>query len=214
DAANVAAFRDAAGPNFPRMTNFSFDYGNSHWLILDSNPYVDFTGPELTRWVDEDLKAAKSATWKFVAFHHPGFSSSRTHFQEQQMRVMAELSERNKVDVVFTGQVHNYKRSYPLYSKVGAKNGRVVDGEWKLDKKYDGEAHTKPDGIIYLVSGGGGAKLYNPEQQSDPASLQTFTCKYIADTHSLTQAFVNGSYIRFKQISQDGKELDAFTITK
>ena len=29
------------------MTNFSFDYGNSHWLVLDSNPYVDLTGPEL-----------------------------------------------------------------------------------------------------------------------------------------------------------------------
>lgn len=189
------------------MTNFSFDYGNSHWLILDSNPYVDFTGPDLTAWVEEDLKTAKNATWKFVAFHHPGFSSSRTHFQEQQMRVMAELFERNKVDVVFTGHVHNYQRTYPLYFKAGANNGHAVDGTWKLDKKYDGVTRTKPDGIIYLVSGAGGAKLYNPEQQSDPASQQEFT----ADTHSLTHAFVNGEYIRFRQISQDGKELDAFT---
>ena len=130
------------------------------------------------------------------------------------MRVMAELFERNKVDVVFTGHVHNYQRTFPLYFKATGKNGRAVDGEWKLDKKYDGAARTKPDGIIYLVSGAGGAKLYNPEQQSDPASLQEFTSKYIADTHSLTSAFVNGDYIRFRQISQDGKELDAFTVTK
>lgn len=76
------------------------------------------------------------------------------------------------------------------------------------------ERLSKPDGIMYLVSGAGGAKLYNPEQQSDPASQQEFTYKYIADTHSLTQALVNGDYIRFRQISQDGKEVDAFTVTK
>ena len=32
---------------YPRMTNFSFDYGNAHWTIVDSNPYVDWTDPEL-----------------------------------------------------------------------------------------------------------------------------------------------------------------------
>jgi acid phosphatase type 7 len=214
DASTVDAFHTAAGANFPRMTNFSFDYGNSHWVVLDSNPYTDVTSPEFTEWVDSDLKAAKDAKWKFVAFHHPGFNSSRTHLQEQEMRLLASIFEKNKVDVVFTGHVHNYQRSYPLYFKPGKTTGRAVAGEWKLDKKYDGATRTQPDGIIYLVSGGGGAKLYNPEQQNDPSSLQEFTYKYIADTHSLTYAVVNGSFLRIKQISENGTEVDAFTLTK
>jgi hypothetical protein len=41
-----------------------------------------------------------------------GFNSSRTHFEEQQMRLMSEIFERNKVDIVFTGHVHNYQRTF------------------------------------------------------------------------------------------------------
>src|SRR5579883_1119175 len=45
--ANRRAFLDAAGPAYPRMANFSFDYGNAHWMVLDSNPYVDWHDPDL-----------------------------------------------------------------------------------------------------------------------------------------------------------------------
>ena len=61
-----------------------------------------------------DLAAAKGATWRFVSFHQPGFNSSKTHFGEQYMRVLAPIFEDGKVDVVFNGHVHNYQRSYPL----------------------------------------------------------------------------------------------------
>jgi hypothetical protein len=213
-AANVDAFRKGAGPNFPRMTNFSFDYGNSHWIVLDSNPYVDVRAPDLVKWFEDDMKTAKDAKWRFVAFHHPGFNSSRTHFQEQQMREMAEVFERNKVDVVFTGHVHNYQRSYPLLFQAKQKRGRLVEGSWQLDTRYDGKHRTKPEGIIYLVTGGGGAKLYNPEQQNDPRSLQEFTTRYVADTHSLTYASVDGGKLTVRQISKEGKEVDRFEVTK
>ena len=29
------------------MANFSFDYGNAHWTVLDSNKNVDWTDPSL-----------------------------------------------------------------------------------------------------------------------------------------------------------------------
>jgi predicted phosphodiesterase len=213
-AAAQRALHKAAGPNFPRMVNFSFDYGNSHWLVLDSNPYVDISAPELTKWVEDDLKRAKDARWKFVAFHHAGFNSSRSHFQEQQMRMMAEVFEKGKVDIVFTGHVHNYQRSYPLYFKAGAKRGKEIEGVWRLDTKYDGKKYTNPDGVIYIVTGGGGAKLYNPEQQNDPKSWQEFTVKYVANTHSFTHASIHGGTLSIRQISKEGQEVDAFTIMK
>ena len=112
--ANQTAFRDVAGAAFPRMANFSFDYGNSHWTILDANAYVDWTDPDLRSWVEADLASAKGATWRFIAFHQPGFNSAGKHFAEQQMRKAAGLFEAGKVDVVFSGHVHNYQRSYPM----------------------------------------------------------------------------------------------------
>lgn len=92
-----------------------------------------------------------------------------------------------------------------MHFKSGKRHERAVEGEWKLDRKFDGVSRTKPDGVIYLVSGGGGAKLDNPEQHSDPASLQEFTCKYVADTHSLTYASLVKDLLRIRQIAEDGK---------
>ena len=96
---------------FPRMSNYSFDYGNSHWTFLDSNVYVDWSDPYLRNWLARDLAAARDATWKFVVFHHPGFNSSRAHFTEQQMRLVSDILEHRGVDMVFNGHVHNYQRS-------------------------------------------------------------------------------------------------------
>jgi hypothetical protein len=76
-------FLKAAQKRYPRMTNFSFDYGNSHWTILDANTYMDWSNPSLREWLSQDLAAASSATWRIVAFHQPSFSSSVVQFPEQ-----------------------------------------------------------------------------------------------------------------------------------
>ncbi|MDR3635822.1 MAG: metallophosphoesterase family protein [Isosphaeraceae bacterium] len=225
--ANRRAFTSAAGDAYPRMTNFSFDYGNAHWTIVDSNPYVDWTNPELLKWVERDLAAAQRATWRFVMFHHPPFNSAREHLEQQQTRALAPLFEAGNVDVVFNGHVHNYQRSFPMRFKpdnkgtllVGGRDGktvrgRVINGRWALDKAFDGRNDTTPDGVIYLITGAGGQKLYNPEQQDDRDSWQGFTDKFISKVHSLTIAEVDGKTLTIRQVTGDGQELDRFTVTK
>jgi 3',5'-cyclic AMP phosphodiesterase CpdA len=226
-AENRAAFERAAGEAYPRMSNYSFDYGNAHWTVIDSNPYVDFTDKALSDWVAADLARAKDATWRFVMFHHPGFNSAREHYEQQHMRLLSPVFEAGKVDVVFNGHVHNYQRSYPLTFTPDKKGvllvggmgnklvrGRVVNGQWKLDKTFDGKKDTTPEGIVYLVSGAGGQTLYNPEQNNDPDSWQKFTQTFISNVHSLTVADVNGRTLTVRQLTADGKELDSFTVTK
>jgi 3',5'-cyclic AMP phosphodiesterase CpdA len=219
--ANRAAFLEAAGPSYPRMTNFSFDYGNAHWTVLDSNPYVDWTDPELRAWVERDLAAARDATWRFVAFHHPPFNSSRAHFGDQRMRVLADVFEAGRVDVVWTGYVHNYQRTYPLTFQADrgpdgkpARRADLIPGRWTLDTTYDGRVHTRPVGVIYVITGGGGADLYYPDQQDAPASWQPFTCRLIARVNSLTIADVDGPTLTVRQVAADGEEVDRFVVTK
>lgn len=224
---NRNPFAAAAGDAYPRMTNFSFDYGNTHWTIVDSNPYVDWTNRELIDWVQRDLAAAEHATWRFVAFHHPGFNSAREHYEQQQMRLLSPVLEAGRVDIVFNGHVHNYQRSFPMRFKpdkqgtllVGGRDGktvrgRVVNGPWTLDKSFDGRTNTSPDGVIYLVTGAGGQHLYNPEQQDQRDTWQGFTDKFISKVHSVTVADVDGSTLTVRQIAADGNELDRFVITK
>jgi len=220
------AFVEGAGEAYPRMANFSFDYGNAHWTVLDANPYVDWTNNDLRRWVEADLAAARGATWRFVAFHHPGFNSAREHFEQQQMRALAPTFEAGEVDLVYNGHVHNYQRSFPLRfapDNDGAtpvakdarpSRGRLVGGRWTLDKSFDGKTDTTPEGVIYLVTGAGGQHLYNPEQQDDPASWQGFTDKFISKIHTLTAVDVSGRSLTVRQVTAEGVEVDRFTVTK
>jgi hypothetical protein len=214
-------FLAGAGRRYPRMANFSFDYGNSHWTVLDANTYMDWSNPALREWLTKDLAAAQSAAWRFVAFHQPGFNSSKQHFSEQQMRPLSPVFEAGHVDIVFAGHVHNYQRSFPLTfvparqpdgATAGAKG--EIAGEWKLDKTFGDGTKAKPHGVIYIVSGAGGAGLYNPEQQTDPASWQTFTDKFISQVHSLSVVDIEGKTLRLKQVSETGETVDSFRITK
>jgi hypothetical protein len=211
------AFREAAGGAYPRMTNFSFDYGGAHWLVLDANWYMDWSDPALRAWVERDLAGAERATWRFVGFHQPGFNSAKQHFDEQRMRLLAPLFERGRVDIVWSGHVHNYQRTFPLrFTPRAARpdaKGRVA-GDWELDKAFDGARNARPRGVIYVITGAGGAPLYNRAQQDDPASWQPFTHKFRADIHSMTLVDLTPETLDVRQIAADGAEIDHFRVTR
>jgi 3',5'-cyclic AMP phosphodiesterase CpdA len=216
-----ADFYAGAQARFPRMNNFSFDYGNAHWTILDSNTYVDWTDPEMRAWVKKDLEAAGSAQWRFVGFHHPGFNSAVDHFHDQWMRTLSDVFEAGKVDIVFAGHVHNYQRTFPLtFVTKPQPDGRLVAeygdvaGDCKLDKDFGDGVNGRPKGVIYIVTGAGGAGLYDPEMQDTPGQWQPFTNKYVAQTHSFTVVDIDGSKLKARQISESGAELDSFQISK
>lgn len=224
---NRSAFLNAAGAAYPRMANFSFDYGNAHFTVIDSNPYVDFADKTIEEWVAADLATAQGATWRFVLFHHPGFNAAREHYEQQHMRLLSPVFEAGKVDLVLNGHVHNYQRSFPMTFSPDRKGtllvggmdnktvrGRVVNGKWTLDKEFNGLLYNKPKGVIYLITGAGGQDLYNPEQNNDRDSWQPFTDKLVSIVHSFTVLDIDGPNLTVKQLTKDGQEVDRFTITK
>ncbi len=222
DPERVRTYTSMLRPAFPRMSNYSFDYGNSHWTFIDANVYVDWTDAYLRNWLARDLAAAKDATWKFVVFHQAGFNSSRAHFSEQYMRLISDIVEHRGVDMVFGGHIHNYQRSHPL--KFLARPGPdgkfkvgeyyLVDGDFELDKSFDGVTDTTPEGVIYIVTGAGGAGAYDPDQTDNEPTWQPFTVKLIADVYSFTQLDIDGSALTLRQISETGQELDRIVVTK
>ncbi len=219
--ARLQAFRDAAGPNYPRMANFSFDTGDVHWTVLDANPYVQWADPGLRTWVAADLASARDKPWRFVAFHHPGFNSSRAHSEEQQMRLLADVFEAGGVSIAFSGHVHNYQRTYPL--KFAARTypdghapepDHPVEGKITIDRAYDDSPRTRPNGVIYLVTGGGGAELYDKSQTDAVSTWEPFTTKFIANVHSLTVVNVTPDVAIVHQLDSDGRVLDHFTVAR
>ena len=137
------------------------------------------------------------------------------------MRLLADVFEAGKVDVVFNGHVHNYQRTFPLRYVADKgpdgqmiRNRDLVPGKWTLDRSFDGQKDTTPEGVIYLVSGAGGADLYNPEQQDKPETWQAFTTRFVSKVHSMTVVYVDGKTLTIRQVSDEGKEVDRFRVTK
>lgn len=219
--AEVDAFLAAAADRFPRMGNFSFDWGCAHWTIIDSNPYVDWTEPSVRKWLSDDLEAARDARWRLVVFHHPPFQSAKMKNQDQWMRLMVELLEKGRVDIVFNGHLHNYQRSWPLHFEARPQpDGRMISkrlsvaGTFRFDRTFDGVEQTRADGPIYVVSGAGGQPLANTKRQTQPTRWQPFTCRYVADQWSFTDLDATPERLLVRQLGTDGRELDRFTVTR
>ena len=224
------AFKKNTKPRFPRIANFSFDYGNVHFSCLDANYYVNPLDPQLTQWLKDDIGTSK-ADWKIVTFHQPGFNSSRAHYNEQIMRLLSPLMEQLGVDLVLAGHVHNYQRTVPLkFDPERNKSGDEyvvspegkVNGKFQLDMEFDGDRNTSPKGIVYIITGAGGGQLYNwgetgkPELwKHEPAeNWAPFTTKFIADIFSFTFIETNGKLLTLQQIDMNGNVLDSIKITK
>ena len=206
----------ASGPAFPRMASYSFDYGKVHWTVLDSNVYTDWASPALKAWLEADLKAARGATWRIVALHHPLFQSSRSHMDDQWMRPISPILEHYGVDLVLAGHVHNYQRTAPIHFKPGkvGPRGKPVAGAFTVDAAFDGKTATRAKGVIHIVTGAGGAELYDPWQTDAKASWQPWTRAFVSDKHSFTVLDVEAKKLKLRQLDAEGQELDAITMTK
>ena len=117
---------------------YSFDYGNSHFVVLDSNRESE----EQLAWLVEDLEASK-ATWKFVSFHHPPFTAGGNYYSEHRIHLknlLHPIFEKYGVDVVFNGHDHNYERTRPILSRQGkAPVTYIVNGNGGTPLRYVGK---------------------------------------------------------------------------
>jgi acid phosphatase type 7 len=225
DEAVAAKFRAQTADSYPNMDAYSFDYGAAHFLVLNDNKGMEFMAPAFQKWMKDDLMGTK-AKWKFVCFHIPGFHSSFNHYPEQQTRPLQPLFEECGVDITFAGHVHNYQRTVPLKfvpdPMPAKKKGAAVDGQFTLDTAYDGVKNTKPNGVIHIVAGGGGASLYGPGLDETAPKLRKdyvgnfadYTAKMVADKHSFLVMDIAPDRLQLRALNENGEELDRFVLTK
>ncbi|MGH9341910.1 MAG: phytase [Acidobacteriota bacterium] len=121
---------------------YSFDYGNVHFVILNSNPNFMKEGSEQLDWLVQDLQGSR-ASWKFVSFHHPPFTAGGNYYTSRRLelkRLLHPIFERHGVDIVFNGHDHNYERSRPIASREGRRPVTyIVNGNGGTPMRYIGE---------------------------------------------------------------------------
>jgi len=214
--ADWTEFRKAAGERFPRMGNFSFRSGDVHWTILDSNLYMNWGSRRLRDWLRQDLAAARDVPWRFVAFHHPPYNvSSANHTGDWHMAQVWPILQEGHVDLVFTGHLHTYQRTTPMTLKprpdgVSNKDHCADEANLVPDRFFDGAGHTRAQGPIQILTGGGGGFMHRTRMPGQP---KPFHAKVVIDRHGFSLLEVDGNRVSFRQLSETGEVLDAFTLT-
>jgi hypothetical protein len=148
---------------------YSFDYGNIHFVCLDSMTQDRSSNGPMANWLRQDL-AANTNLWTIAFWHHPPFSlgshNSDWEIELIQMREnIVPIIEAYGVDLVFSGHSHNYERSYLMKGHFGKI--ATLKPEMFLDRGSGREGETGPyikplagqhanEGTIYLVNGVGG----------------------------------------------------------
>jgi hypothetical protein len=109
---NAKAFSKAPSSSSGIEDYYSFDYGDIHFLILNTElPYA--VGSAQYNWVMKDLDSTRSK-WKIVISHIPGYTAggTGTHGEDTDMIAMSvNLFTPKGVDLVLNGHNHFYQHS-------------------------------------------------------------------------------------------------------
>lgn len=225
DIFNLPENAQAGGVASGTEAYYSFDYGNIHFICLESyETDRSETGTMLT-WLGTDL-AATTQDWIIAFWHHPpytkGSHNSDTESQLIQMRENAlPILEDHGVDLVLTGHSHSYERSFLLDGHYGLSptfddhtmkldggDGCIIIGDGCLrgNGAYDKTSTPNNAGAVYIVAGSSGktsgGTLNHPAMYASINSLGSVI---------LT---VNGNQLDASFLDQNGTEKDKFTIIK
>jgi hypothetical protein len=184
DIFTMPAAGEAGGLASGTEAYYSFDYGNIHFICLDSEGSDRSPGGAMLTWLGNDLANADQ-DWIIAYWHHPPYThgshnSDNPMDSEGRMVQMREnalpILEAGGVDLVLCGHSHAYERSMLLDGHYGYSNTlhpeMIVDGG---DGRPDGdgpyvknsEHNPAHGGAVYTVAGssggqGGGGTLDHP----------------------------------------------------
>ncbi len=199
---------------------YSFDYGNIHFIVLDSYDSDRNVGSAMYTWCENDIQNT-TADWIVAFWHHPAYSKGSHDSDSEadliQMRQnFLPMLEDNGVDLVLNGHSHSYERShfinghYGFSSTFDPATHTIQEGSGKEDQ--DGH-YQRPtvgnqtnDGAVYIVTGSAG-RISN-------APLDHNAMYYSAVSLGSTLMNVHGDTMRIKFLRETGIIDDNFTIIK
>ena len=198
---------------------YSFDYGNMHFICLDSDETDRSADGAMMTWLEADL-AANDKEWVIAFWHHGPYSKGNHDSDgEDQAISMREnavpLLERYGVDLVLTGHSHSYERSYLIDGHYGL-SGTFTDAMKKNpgDGSATGDgAYKKPvavgaprAGAVYVVAGNAG--YVKPGPFNHPAMAVSI------ETLGSMVLDVNGNRLDAMFLDSNRSIRDDFTILK
>jgi acid phosphatase type 7 len=195
---------------------YSFDFGNIHFICLDSMTADRATNGIMANWLRSDL-GNTLGTWIVAFFHHPpytkGSHNSDTEPELQQMRQnFNPILEAGGVDLVLSGHSHSYERSFLIDRHYG------LSGTFSSTNKIDGGSgrdttpYVKPSGLVahkgavYSVAGSSG--------QTSGGSLNHPAMFVSLNVLGSVVLDFSTNRLDFKFVNSSGAVQDYFTVIK
>jgi uncharacterized protein (TIGR03437 family) len=164
---------------------YSFDWGDAHFVSVDSNLLPTTASARMLSWLDSDL-AATGKYWKIVFLHHPPYPTG-THLNDPICALVQQnvtpIVESHGVQLLLTGHEHGYERSWPL---VG------------------GQPVNSGPSTTYVITGGGGGIL------EEVGSLPQ--CAISVQAFNYLRVDVNGNQLALNAIGLSGNVIDNITL--
>ncbi|RYL96784.1 metallophosphoesterase family protein [Sporolactobacillus sp. THM7-7] len=215
--------RPASGSDTTTGAYYSFDYSNSHFVVLntneDSEAYRDFT-PKQVNWMTSDINKAKAAGAKWiVVLIHKGPYTTSNHATDPDIidpngvrNKIAPLMAKLDVDLVIQGHDHIYARTKPINEENEATNPEK-NTEWLNGQPI--EYAVNPDGSTYFIPATAGPKVY--KKNEDPVLGDAFYSKFerAEENHALKYGLdpddptrpVRGAIQNFAGVTVDKKRI-------
>ena len=149
---------------------YSFNYGNIHFICLDSMTSSRATTGAMITWLQNDL-TQNIQPWVVAFWHHPPYtkgshdSDTETQLAEMRTNVLPML-ESWGVDLVLSGHSHSYERSFLIDGHYGvsstftsAMKKNSGGGREDIDGAYRKSAlspNLPNEGAVYAVAGSSG----------------------------------------------------------
>ena len=206
---------EAGGVASGTAAYYSFDYGNIHFICLDS--YGSDRSPEgpMFNWLTRDA-AASDQDWKIAFWHHPpytkGSHDSDVEAELIEMRAALPVVEDAGIDLVLSGHSHSYERSYLIDGHYGPSDSFTPEmkkdsGSGREDESgpYQKSYSASHEGTVYIVAGTSALADTVSEHAAMHTSL-SIPGSLVIDVH--------GRRLDVKFIDDNGEVKDYFTLKK
>ncbi|HLP56968.1 MAG TPA: metallophosphoesterase family protein [Fluviicola sp.] len=226
DIFSLPMYGEAGG--LPSMSEkyYSYNYGNIHFIVLDSyDEDRDATAPMAT-WLVNDLQQ-NNAEWTIAYWHHPPYTkgshnSDNGNFLDGELVEIREniipILEQYGVDLILNGHSHSYERSYLIDGHYGYSSD--LDSSMILDNGTGGndgdcpyQKHTviskSHKGTVYAVVGCSGKLSGTSSDWPHPVMAEADNTKLGSMLFSVNHNRLDASFIE-----TDGSIFDHFTILK
>ena len=211
----------AGGVSSGTESYYSFDHGDVHFVVLNSQTEDRGKDKPMLTWLAKDL-AATSKTWIVAHWHHPPYAKwghdSDDKVNDLPMVQMREnalpILEAAGADLMFFGHSHVYSRTalvagaYETPTPADVSKKVLNGGDGRLLGAKGPYVKTGKAGAVYVVAGHGGTDLHQPPPKNHPLT------RFAEKRHGSCLISVDRDVLRLVNLRTDGKISDRFTMVK